>query len=492
MRHNKKLAAFTIVEILIVAPIVILVIGVFIGAIVSMTGDVLASRGANVMASNIQDTLSRIKQDVNLSGSFLATNNITVTSPQGYNNDATAFHNADSTNGTMLILNAYATTNNPLSSIQNIIYANSPNLCSSAQVSLNQPLTMNIVYFVKNNTLWRRVIMPSNYTTIGCSLPWQQPSCAPGITGTNCKAQDIDLVDGMSSSGFSISYYSNPSSVVPDSVASDSGQSDANRQIALNSDNTVGVTITATQNAAGRVVSQTGTVRANGQNNNAVAGVVTSGMILNLDAGSSISYPGSGTTWYDLSGSGNDGTLVNGVSYSGNNGGALSFNGTNNYISKNSSINTGNNFSVFAWVNPQTATNGRNVVVNNSYPYSTDQGWLLCFQLDNSFFLSIGSDNAYGQSASGVITNGRWNYIGATTTNGGASFNLYLNGNPTPVVSGVSSARSISYTNNTFYIGDRSTEFYKGQISNVSIYNRTLNVAEVQQNFNANRDRYGI
>jgi hypothetical protein len=259
--------AFTIVEILIIAPIVILVIGVFIGAIVSMTGDVLASRSSNVLAYNIQDTLSRIGQDVEDSGSFLAFNNITLTSPQGYNNDTTVFENADKTNGAMLILSAYATTNNPLSSAQNIIYTNTPNPCGGTQVSINAPLMTNIVYFVRNNTLWRRVIMPSNYATIGCSLPWQQPSCAPGVTGTICKTQDIELVDNLTPGGFSISYYPNLNSTTADSTASDPNQLDVARQAELNVNNTVGITITASQIISGRNVSQTGTARVNSANN---------------------------------------------------------------------------------------------------------------------------------------------------------------------------------------------------------------------------------
>ena len=61
----------------------------------------------------------------------------------------------------------------------------------------------------------------------------------------------------------------------------------------------------------------------------ATKGVVQDGLVLNLDAGASTSYPGSGTNWSDLSGNGNNGTLVNGVGYVGTNGGALVFDGTN-------------------------------------------------------------------------------------------------------------------------------------------------------------------
>jgi hypothetical protein len=63
--------------------------------------------------------------------------------------------------------------------------------------------------------------------------------------------------------------------------------------------------------------------------------VVTDGLVLNLDAGLPASYPGSGTTWFDLSGSGNDGTLTNGPTYSSSNGGSLVFDGSNDYVNLN-------------------------------------------------------------------------------------------------------------------------------------------------------------
>lgn len=276
MRHmlankiiNPLKNGFTIVEILIVAPIVILVIGVFMTSIVTMTGNVLSSRGADVLVFNIQDSLNRIQQDVGLSGAYLATNNIALTSPQGYNDDTTNFHNADPTNGTMLILNSYTTTANPLSSTRNIVYAaGQPNPCNSPLVNQNTPVMVNAIYFVKNNTLWRRVVAPSSYLTVGCSVPWQQPSCAPTASGAFCKTQDVRLVDGIQSGGFSVGYYPSPGSTTTNSTASDSGQTDSTRLTALQANDTVVVTITATNVIAGRNVTQTGTIRAISPNNN--------------------------------------------------------------------------------------------------------------------------------------------------------------------------------------------------------------------------------
>jgi len=272
-KYNTEHNGFTLVEILVVAPIVILAIGVFITMIVTMTGDIMASRGANSLAYNVQDALSRIEQDVKHSGAFLATNNI-ITTPQGYDNAVAPFDNAntDTAIGPMLILNVYTTTSNPVSPTRNIVYTKNPNACGSNLKSQNPPVMMNVVYFIKNNTLWRRTLAKTGYndiTNITCDVPWQQPSCYPGISGTICKAQDIKLVDGVSpNSGLTINYYPTPSSDTPNAVASDgSVTDDTTRLAALQSNSTVKVTINAASTIAGRDTNFSSSIRATSPNN---------------------------------------------------------------------------------------------------------------------------------------------------------------------------------------------------------------------------------
>jgi hypothetical protein len=64
----------------------------------------------------------------------------------------------------------------------------------------------------------------------------------------------------------------------------------------------------------------------------AASPLITTGLMLYLDAGNALSYPGSGTTWTDLSGNGRDGTLTNGPTYSATNGGSIVFDGSNDYV----------------------------------------------------------------------------------------------------------------------------------------------------------------
>jgi len=229
MSINNKNAqkGFTLVEMAVVAPIVILVIGTFIYAIITMTGDVMAGRAANVLAYNIQDALNRIEADFKTSGGYL-TDSIMPTTPQGHNDTADTFTKDTST----LIINSFATTKNPADSARSIVHQKQSGACNTS------PMMINTVYFISNNTLWRRVIMPSDYTNTDnyCDSPWQQPSCSPGQTATICKTQDEKLVENLDSTdGFNVTY---------------------------DSANKITITITATSKTAGRSITKSGTISA--------------------------------------------------------------------------------------------------------------------------------------------------------------------------------------------------------------------------------------
>lgn len=271
---------FTLVEMLVVAPIVILAIGAFLTVIISMTGEVISSRASNTLTFNVQDALARIEEDTKLSAGFLATNSVPITagSGQGYNNDATNFTNVGGTSGTNLILNMVATTGNPLStSSQYIFLKDQPNACAAAQNNI--PLTYNVVYFVRDNSLWRRVIMPAQYAdtvNYACAAAWQQPSCNPtwleGQGGTPfCRTNDVRLVDGVTASDFSVSYFTGSGETGANATASNAGASVTDRTAALNASTTVDVTINANQTAAGRDIAQSASVRTSRLDTNASA-----------------------------------------------------------------------------------------------------------------------------------------------------------------------------------------------------------------------------
>jgi len=254
--HNhKNLRGFTAVEMIVVIPTVIIVIGVFIGLIINMTGEVLANRANNVLAYDVQNALNVIEQDVKSSGGYLAVNNINIQSPQGIDNNIGNFENISASNGTILILNSYTTTTNPIAASRNIVYNNS---------TPKSPVMFNTVFFVQNNKLIRRVLAPSNYASY--NNIWQKPSCTPGYFNTFCKTQDTILVTGIQPQDFAVSYWTINGTPIGD--ASDINQPSNNRKAAMKNSPLVKISIKANNTAAGRYISFTGKIQAISPNNN--------------------------------------------------------------------------------------------------------------------------------------------------------------------------------------------------------------------------------
>lgn len=245
-------SGFTLVEVLVIAPIVILLITTFIGVMVGMVGDALVSRDQSTMAYEVQDGLDRIEQDVRISTQFLVTSN-TLPSPQGSDNNFKG--TATFTSSGSLILGALATDKNPASPQRQLVfYAKQPNACGSLQ-TFNRPFVTKVIYFIKNGSLWRRSIVPQyntnttpdDYTV--CAAPWQQNSCADGLAaGGVCQTNDSELVKNVAT--FSIKYYPTPTSTT------DLGPSGAL------SASTISVTIEGQRTTAGRTVTTSGSVTA--------------------------------------------------------------------------------------------------------------------------------------------------------------------------------------------------------------------------------------
>jgi hypothetical protein len=226
--------------------------------------------------------------------------------------------------------------------------------------------------------------------------------------------------------------------------------------------------------------------------------IVTDGLILYLDGANPKSYVSGSTTWVDMSNGGNNGILTNGPTFNQLNGGSIVFDGVNDRVSKVGAINTGQNFTVNAWIFPTLLGTTRRAVIGNGYPYNSRQGWLFCTaggNINNTFFFSIGGDVAYRVATANTLTPNTWQYITAVVTNGGGGIDLYRNGETTNTSLIVLNSGVITYSNLEFNIGFRhSTENdpFTGRIAQTSIYNKTLSQQEILQNFNATRSRFGI
>ncbi len=226
---------------------------------------------------------------------------------------------------------------------------------------------------------------------------------------------------------------------------------------------------------------------------------VTHGLVLNLDASNASSYSGTGTSWTDLSGSSNNMSLYNGASYDPSNQNSILFDGVNDYVGKNTAINTGQDFTVSVWMYATLLGTTRTSLVANSYDYTGGNGWFFCTDAlgaPNSFFLSIGSDNPVKVSSDNSISINTWNYLTAVVKSGGRYIDLYKNG---ILISGAttdSGVSTISYNYDNFSIGLRdpagTPDPFEGNIGTTHIYNLALTAEEVLQNFNATKERYGL
>lgn len=269
---QSKNRGFTIVEVLVIAPIVILALGAFIAVMVNMTAEVLKTQSENSMVQGTQDALSSIERDIKLSGQFLAGNELVAQSPQGYadgygtinsDSDANSFTNvtAGNTRSKMLILRTFTTDKNPIDGTRQPIYTDQPT-ASCAQKTTNKLFSSNTIYFVKNNTLWKRTIIQQGSGRPNlCDTPWQQPSCSSTVTkGTFCKVNDSRLADNVSD--LTIDYFTNPSDTTPIADANDSTKTVTQRNAALSGATTARISITTSSKVAGRDVGNTAAVRA--------------------------------------------------------------------------------------------------------------------------------------------------------------------------------------------------------------------------------------
>jgi hypothetical protein len=213
------------------------------------------------------------------------------------------------------------------------------------------------------------------------------------------------------------------------------------------------------------------------------ASVVRDGLVLHLDAANVKSYPGTGTTWSDLSGNVNNGTLVNGVGYGADNKGSMVFDGVNDYVVI-SNITTSKSCSICLWFKDNTPNAWSDVF---TFQTGADQ---TASRLEKHGVVA-NQYNWYNQGfVSGTVlfnhTGTQYDYIAMTFNSTTAT--CYQNGIQT-----AQTASSDFGTATLIHFGKRlSGGYWKGNISNIKIYNRALTATEVKQNFEALRGRYGI
>ena len=222
-------------------------------------------------------------------------------------------------------------------------------------------------------------------------------------------------------------------------------------------------------------------------------GIVTDGLVFNLDAGFTPSYPKNGTTWYDVGGT-NNGTLTNGPSFSTNGGGSILFDGTNDYVQTLNNVNiTGSSpRTLCTWAKPTQVLDGRFYSISRIGTASDTKLFEILLYRTSTTYRVFGHFWGGGQAIAFDATETVLNvYSYYALIYDSTTVYIYLNGN----LLGQSSNFNLNTGSGKLVLG--LPAFYahydfKGNISNTQIYNRALSADEVLQNYNATKGRFGL
>jgi hypothetical protein len=215
------------------------------------------------------------------------------------------------------------------------------------------------------------------------------------------------------------------------------------------------------------------------------------GLILHLDAANRNSYPGSGTTWTDLSGNGNNGTLTNGPTFNAANMGSIVFDGTNDYIYRSSISNfNSSTYTILLWGKFVSVSSSGILFNLGRSSGDADTEAQLYYNNSRLVYWDYAGSIAFNFiQSSGTLSTNVYQYLGFTknSTNGTFYINGYSSGTGT-------AAFDANISTNDFTIGADirdSINYVNGNISQFLLYNRVLTASEVLQNYNATKSRFG-
>jgi hypothetical protein len=209
--------------------------------------------------------------------------------------------------------------------------------------------------------------------------------------------------------------------------------------------------------------------------------IVTSGLVLNLDASNIVSYPKAGTSWIDLSENKKNGTLINTPNFSQISGGAILFDGVDDYISV-SSLSLGTSWTIESWFNLTSYPELANV-----FSTAYGEGWYASSLFGGGRYIGWYLDNNWRNTASNLYVTNTWYHLVAIVD--GLNHYYYLNGIRVLSYTSVATPVSTSFgeIGRIYAVNQR---YFPGYIANCMAYNRALSQNEVLQNYNALKSKY--
>lgn len=210
--------------------------------------------------------------------------------------------------------------------------------------------------------------------------------------------------------------------------------------------------------------------------------IVTTDLQLYLDAGITASYPGTGTTWNDLSGNGVNLTLTNGPTWSSSDGGYFLFDGTNDFLSNwtyGSSIFSSSQFTYQAVLNYSGKTAYNNIF--DTYNSVNPMMW-------------VDPNNKLELNQAVLVSTLAYNTQNIMVTfvqqNANPGLRLYIN--DTLVGTLTTAQGTIPNSRFNFFRRESAGQYYKGRSYSLLIYNKVLSSTEITQNYNSFKARFPI
>jgi hypothetical protein len=222
--------------------------------------------------------------------------------------------------------------------------------------------------------------------------------------------------------------------------------------------------------------------------------IVTNGLVLALDAADKNSYPGSGTTWSDVSGNNIIGTLTNGPTFNSANGGSIFTDGTDDWIPISYTGSAADSYTFSAWFNNDNYSETKFILGRGRD--GAGNGWSLHLAITTTGTAQAGVvptlPSTVGLGTIGTITLAlnTWYHITGVWT-AGSSIRCYVNGVLDGTVS--TSGTSLRTSTNGWWIGSlTTTNFTSGYNAVAQVYNRALSATEILQNYNAQKSRFNL
>ena len=229
---------------------------------------------------------------------------------------------------------------------------------------------------------------------------------------------------------------------------------------------------------------------------------VTSGSVLILDASSSVSYPGTGNTWFDISGNGNNAALTNmAANYTASNGGFFDFpNNLASYMtitqsgSLNSAVSADFTFDIWITINAFAGGTSDFCGLIAKAGFATNPGFTTLINRDTNAsnrgsvkFYANGTDLG-GFPTKATLTLGAW--FNLQIVRSGTTITAYQNTNS--LGTRTSSANMNGTTNMSLGFAQSTNYPLDGKMGWVGIYNRALTTTELTKNYNYIKTRYGL